>query len=114
MTLGQNPFNPYRSLPTLAAINRRRTELHAYQARQEAAQAATAADELPAEHQAYLPEESRPFDDAGRTSGAPALVPRCVLRRRFRAIAPTSTQTLRATTARTSRTGSLRYRGSHR
>ena len=37
MTLGQNPFNPSRSLPTLAAINRRRTELNAYQVRQEAA-----------------------------------------------------------------------------
>ena len=38
MTLGQNPFNLSRSLPTLAAINRRRTELNAYQVRQEAAQ----------------------------------------------------------------------------
>ena len=63
MTLGQNRFNPSRSLPTLAAINRRRTELNAFQLRQEAAQAATAADDLPTEHQAYLPEESRPFDD---------------------------------------------------
>src|ERR1700692_3783945 len=63
MTLGQNRFNPSRSLPTLAAINRRRTELNAYQDRQEAAEPATAVDELPAEHQAYLPEESRPFDD---------------------------------------------------
>ena len=27
MTLGQNPFNPSRSLPTLAAIQRRRREL---------------------------------------------------------------------------------------
>ena len=62
MTLGQNPFNPSRSLPTLAAINRRRTELNAYQVHHEAAQAAIAADELPAEHQAYLPEESRPLD----------------------------------------------------
>ena len=63
MTLGQNPFNPSLSLPTLAAINRRRIELHAYQVRQEAGKPATAADELPAEDQAYLPEESRPFDD---------------------------------------------------
>ena len=63
MTLGQNPFNPYRSLPTLAAINRRGRELHAYQARQEAAEPATAAAELPAEYPAYLPEESRPLDD---------------------------------------------------
>ena len=38
MTFGQNPFNPSRSLPTLAAINRRRRELLAYQVRQEAAQ----------------------------------------------------------------------------
>jgi hypothetical protein len=63
MTLGHNPFNPYRSLPTLAAINRRRTELNAYQARQEAAEPAIAADELPAEYPAHLPEESRPLDD---------------------------------------------------
>jgi hypothetical protein len=61
MTLGQNPFNPSRSLPTLAAINRRRKELPAYQARQEAAQPATAHDELLAEDQAYLPKESRPL-----------------------------------------------------
>src|ERR1700678_3469576 len=59
MTLGQNPFNLSRSL-SLGTINRRRTELHAYQVRQEAA---TAADELPAGHQAYLSEESGPFDD---------------------------------------------------
>ncbi len=59
MTLGQNPLNLSRSL-SLGAINRRRTELHAYQVRQ---QAATAADELPAGHQAYLSEESGPFDD---------------------------------------------------
>ena len=62
MTLGQNPFNPSRSLPTLAAINRWRREPHAYHVSQEAAEPATAADELPAGHQAYLPEESRPFD----------------------------------------------------
>ena len=63
MTLGHNPFNPYRSLPTLAAINRRRTELNAYHARQEAAEPATSADELPAEYPAHLPEESRPLGD---------------------------------------------------
>ena len=76
MTFGQNPFNPFRSLPTLADINRRRRELLAYQGRQETAQPTTAAGELLAEDQAYLPEESRPFDRPGRTSGTPALVPR--------------------------------------
>ena len=63
MSLGQHPFKPYRSLPTLDAINRRRTELNAYQLRQQAAEPATAADEPPAEYPAYLPEESRPLDD---------------------------------------------------
>jgi hypothetical protein len=61
MTFGQNPFNPSRSLPTLAAINRRSRELLAYQARQEAAQPMTEHGELLAEDQAYLPEEFRPF-----------------------------------------------------
>jgi hypothetical protein len=61
MTFGQNLFNPPRSLPTLAAINRRSRELLAYQARQEAAQPMTEHGELLAEDQAYLPEESRPF-----------------------------------------------------
>jgi len=32
MALGQNPFNPSRTLPTLAAIQRRRRGLLAYQA----------------------------------------------------------------------------------
>jgi hypothetical protein len=63
MTLGQNPFNPSRSLPTLAAINRRRRELLAYQAGQEAAQPTAAHGELLPEDQAYPPEESRRFDD---------------------------------------------------
>jgi hypothetical protein len=63
MTLGQNPFNPSRSLPTLAAINRRRRELLACQARQEAAQPTAAPGDLLAEDQAYPPEESRPFRD---------------------------------------------------
>jgi hypothetical protein len=63
MTLGHNPFNPDRWLPTLAAINSRRTELNAYQARQEAAEPAIAADELTAEYPAHLPEESRPLGD---------------------------------------------------
>jgi hypothetical protein len=61
MTFGQNPFNPSRSLPTLAAINRRRRELLDYQALQEAAQSTTAPGALLPEDQAYLPKESRPF-----------------------------------------------------
>jgi hypothetical protein len=63
MTIGQNPFNPSRSLPTLAAINHRLRELLAYQARQVAAQSTTAHDELLAEDQPFLPEESRPFQE---------------------------------------------------
>ena len=63
MTLGQNPFNSSPSLPTLADINRRSRELLAYQALKKAAQRAIARDDLPAENQAYLPEESRPFYD---------------------------------------------------
>jgi hypothetical protein len=39
MSIGQNPFNPSRTLPTLAAIQRRRRELLAYQDRHESAQA---------------------------------------------------------------------------
>ena len=63
MTLGQNPFNSSPSLPTLADINRRSRELLAYQALKKAAQRAIARRDLPAENQAYLPEESRPFYD---------------------------------------------------
>jgi hypothetical protein len=39
MALGQNPFNPSRTLPTLRPIQQRRRELLAYQARQEVAHA---------------------------------------------------------------------------
>jgi hypothetical protein len=53
MTLGHNPFNPSRTLPRLAAIQRRRRELLAYQARQEAAQALA----TPTEEDTYIPEE---------------------------------------------------------
>jgi hypothetical protein len=60
MTLGPNPSNPSRSLPTLAAINRRHRELLAYQARHEAQPAATPGELLP-EDQASHPEESRSF-----------------------------------------------------
>ena len=63
MTLGQNPFNSSPSLPTLADINRRSRELLAYQALKKAAQRAIARRDLPAQDQAYLPEESRPFYD---------------------------------------------------
>jgi hypothetical protein len=63
MTLGQNHSNPSRSLPTLAAINRRRRELLSYQASQKAAQPTAADGERLPEDQAYLPEESRPFQE---------------------------------------------------
>jgi hypothetical protein len=62
MTLGQNPVNSTRSLPTLAAINRRRRELLAYLDRHEAAKPANAPGEILDEDQAYLLEESRPCD----------------------------------------------------
>jgi hypothetical protein len=52
MALGQNPFNPSRTLPTLAAIQQRRRELLAYQARQESAQALA----TPTEEDTYVPE----------------------------------------------------------
>jgi hypothetical protein len=61
MAFGQNPFNPSRSLPTLAAINRRHRELLDYQALQQAAKPTTAPGELLAQDHAYLPQESRPF-----------------------------------------------------
>jgi hypothetical protein len=57
MALGQNPFNPSRTLPTLAAIQQRRRELLAYQARQEAAQALATPNELHTEEDTYVPEE---------------------------------------------------------
>ena len=58
MALGQNPFNPSRTLPTLAAIQQRRRELLAYQARQEAAQALATPNELHTEEDTYVPEEA--------------------------------------------------------
>jgi hypothetical protein len=58
MTFVPNPFNPSRSLPTFAAIQRRRQELLAYQARQEQAQATAAPGELLVEDQAHPSEES--------------------------------------------------------
>src|SRR5580698_8745508 len=61
MTFRQNHFNPFRSLPTLADMNRRHRELLDYQSRQEMAQPTTAAGELLVEDEANLPEESRPF-----------------------------------------------------
>jgi hypothetical protein len=54
MALGQNPFNPSRTLPTLAAIQQRRRELLAYQARQQGAQALA----TPNEENTYVPEEA--------------------------------------------------------
>jgi len=53
MALGQNPFNSSCTLPTLAAIQQRCTELLAYQARQETAQALA----TPNEEETYVPEE---------------------------------------------------------
>jgi hypothetical protein len=57
MALGQNPFNPSRTLPTLAAVQHRRRELLAYQARQEAAQALATPNELHTEEETPVPEE---------------------------------------------------------
>jgi hypothetical protein len=59
MTLGHSPFNPSRALPTLAAIQHRRRELLAYQARQGSAQALATSTELRTEEDTYVPEESR-------------------------------------------------------
>jgi hypothetical protein len=59
MTLGHNPFNPSRALPTLAAIQHRRRELLAYQARQESTQALATPTELRTEEDTYVPEEFR-------------------------------------------------------
>ena len=112
MTLGHNPFNPYRSLPTLAAINRRRTELNAYQARHEAAEPAIAADELPAEYPAHLPEESRPLDDQEDAEDLQLSYPGDAYPNEYPG--RTFTQIVYAHTTRTSRPGFLRHRGSHR
>jgi hypothetical protein len=60
MTLGQNPFNPSRSLPTLADINRRYSELLAYQAHQNAAQPTTATAEPEEFQDSYPDEDSEP------------------------------------------------------
>jgi hypothetical protein len=62
MTFGQNPFNPSRSLPTLAAIQRRRRELLSIHARQQQAQATAEPGEFLAQDQAYLPEEALHID----------------------------------------------------
>src|SRR5277367_5452319 len=56
-----NPFNPSRSLSTLADINRRSRELLAYRATQKTVQPTTPHDDLLAEDRAYLPKESQPF-----------------------------------------------------
>ena len=63
MTFDKNPFNPSRSLPTFAVIQRRRQELLAYQARQEQAQATAAPGDLLAEDQAHPSEESFLFQE---------------------------------------------------
>ena len=57
MAFGNNPFNPSRSLPTLAPIQQRRRELLAYQARQEAAQALATPNDLHTEEDTHVPEE---------------------------------------------------------
>ena len=75
MTLGQNPFNPSRSLPTLAAINRRRTgaECLPGPARGGASsyRSSRASRRAPAIPSRRIPSFRRP----GRTSGPPALLP---------------------------------------
>ena len=58
MTLGHNPFNASLSLPTLSAIQRRRRELLAMQARQQPAQATAPPDEPLTQEESYLEEES--------------------------------------------------------
>jgi hypothetical protein len=63
MSFGQNPFNPSRSLPTFAAIQRCRQELLAIQGRQQQAQATGTPDELLAEDQAHPSEESFLFQE---------------------------------------------------
>ena len=57
MAFGQDPFNPSRTLPTLAPIQQRRRELLAYQAGQEAAQALATPNELHTDEDTYAPEE---------------------------------------------------------
>jgi hypothetical protein len=57
MTLGQNPFNPSRTLPTLPAIQHRRRELLAYRAHQEAALPLATPNGLHTEEQTPVPEE---------------------------------------------------------
>src|SRR5271156_2846410 len=61
MKFRPNPFNPSRSLSTLADINRRSRELLAYRATQKTVQPTAPHDDLLAEDQAYLPKESHPF-----------------------------------------------------
>src|SRR5271169_2423978 len=61
MKFGPNPFNPSRSLSTLADINRRSRELLAYRATQKTVQPTAPHDDLLAEDQAYLPKEPHPF-----------------------------------------------------
>jgi hypothetical protein len=58
MAFGQDPFNPSRTLPTLAPIQQRRRELLAYQAGQEAAQALATLNQLDTEEDTYVPEEA--------------------------------------------------------
>jgi hypothetical protein len=58
MTFVPNPFNPSRSLPTFAAIQRRRQELLTIQGRQEQAKATAAPGELLVEDHAHPSEES--------------------------------------------------------
>jgi hypothetical protein len=57
MTLGPDPFNPSRTLPTLAAIQRRRRELLAYQDRPEAAQALATPNQEETYEEVHLTQE---------------------------------------------------------
>jgi hypothetical protein len=66
MTIGQNPFNPSPTLPTLAAIQRRRRELLAYHAARQAAQATNPGltlDESLSGEESYLEEQSSLIHD---------------------------------------------------
>jgi hypothetical protein len=57
MTLGQDPFNPYRTLPTLSVIQRRRRELLTYQHRHEPAQALATPNQEETYEEAHLTQE---------------------------------------------------------
>ena len=71
MAFGQDPFNPSRTLPTLAPIQQRRRELLAYQAGQEAAQALATPNELHTDEDTYVPEEASARQERQRPETGP-------------------------------------------